>query len=941
MLEQFYQDLVPPGQKVLATIDEKDIQHYVVDSTAEIIPCLKRFPEYNTYHSLGAYQGLKPGPLFKVKNLEGCIGVRMWAFDLDVGDKDTEYETLEDAYEALAQGVEEGYIPEPRWVIYSGGGLQFYLAVPGGAFEQGLPEELWSSYFQKIRSHFLKNGLKLDRTVGSHPYRLLRSPCTPNWKYEEPVEPEILNEEAGPQVTQEWLDSLEEPVAPSSTKTYTDDSSLAVERPVSLKKVLKACKALRQEYDTKGEQTPYGRWVAVANACAHTFEFRKGFHALSKGHPEYTEEGTNEKFDEIAHNASAGPWGCDNFGNASDPDSPCHGCWANQMGLKNPISAARHFGKRPPKTIDIKVLDEVAELPTEELGDHNNWGVPEHHMPGDFFIDDGQMWNDAGPVCKLFYIKRIQFNEDRNLGSIQVSTDRKVWYPLAAKKLSMPAACVSELLNVGIMVWNDKATMAYLRQGSMLDGKVREAGRFGWDTEFSSFYMPTGMVGASPTEPSEDLTRLQKKWGASSGSLEGWLDAISIYGRPGQQAYLMAVLASMASPLLAYHNLEKGVIMSLTGPGGTGKSTALKAAASVWGRPLQTIASMSSTFVATRIYLGLCGHAPMIFDEITQMPVEDLKQLALEISQGLGRERGTKEANLAHSETWQLNMITTSNTSLHAKLAEMVDVGSADMNRVIELPVIQSEFVSLQQGNELLEGIHQHHGHMGNVVISKLLDKNIEQERKDFARMLASFRKVDSLRGRDRFADSLIASCYWMHKLAKEVAPAFPGDPEEMFMWMRNQLSQNNQYIEDVLKVRVPSPDDFLIDFIAENLVVQEINEKGYMAQGQSMKGYLYDAGEWMIVTKSVLDGWCKRHLLTTRTVLESWARSGRLQNMGPSDDQVRWTGKLKGGLTLEGKTSYPTVIMLHKGKLHAKKSEGTGSPGTVTRLKLPPAADG
>ena len=938
MLEQFYSDLLPDGQHVVATLGGKKISHYVVNSTEEIIPFLKKFPELNTYHSLGAYEGLTAGKIHSVKNLEGCLAAKAFGFDLDVGDEKEEYDSLEDAYADLARVIEEGLMPEPRWTVYSGGGLQFYLVLEGSHAAQdsggdanidGLPELVWSSRFQQLRAHISQH-LKIDRTVGSHPYRLLRSPCTPNWKYDEPVDPVILNDEPGPYVTLDWMDTLE-PAEPVRKVERSDDASLSCDRPLPLKQVLKACAAMREQYETKGSNTSYPVWLATANICAHTFEFRKSFHHLSKAHPDYDKIETDDKFTEVVNNTASGPFGCDHFGNVEDPDSPCHGCWARRAGLSNPISAARHLGKQPvPEEERAANLDEVAELEEEELNEDNNYGVPQHHLPEGVYTDGKVLSNDNGPICDHFWVKPLQFNQERSIGNILISGDRKEWSTLAAKKLSMANQLAGELMNIGVMIYQDKATMMYVRQASLLDKRAVESNKFGWDTEFQNAYLPTGVIGNVPTEPSHDLIRLKERWGGRKGTLEGWLEAVQIYARPGQEPYLMTLLASLSSPLLAYHNLEKGVIMSLTGAGGTGKTTALKAASSVYGKPLGTISSMSSTFVATRIYLSMCGNLPMILDEITQMPTEELKQLALEISQGLGRERGTKDAGLAHSEQWQLNCLTTSNVSVHAKLAELVDVGSADMNRVVELPVVASEHVSLQQGNQLLKGIQENHGHVGEVFFKHLMTKDIEKERKLFSRMLEAFREKDALEGRDRFSSSLIASCYWAHKRIKEVLPEFPGEPDEQFYWMRQQLQQNNRFIQDVLTVRIPDADDFIMEYLQESLIVHKLGDKGYPESGQSLKGYIYDYDEWVVVPKATLDGWCRRHQLKTRTVLERWGHAGRLMNMGPEDGQKRWSGKMRKPIKIEGKAQYMTVTMVHKGKGYENQGRSTNHAGVA-----------
>ena len=925
MNDHFYSDILMSGQHLVATIKDGKCNNYIVDSVEDISVFLQDYQDCNSYHALGAYRGLEAG-YTPTRTPSNPFGLRAFAFDLDVGPEDHKYDTLEEAFTAFNKCIEDGHMPEPRWLVYSGGGLQFYQVLGGLEYDNGLPEELWSTRFQQLKKHLLPH-LKLDKVVGSKPHSLLRSPCTPNWNYDEPVQPEVLNEEPGPLLDIEWFEQFDgaEP-APISRNYDNEDSSLQCENPVNIKQVVKACNAVKVIQDTRGKDASYPVWFATGNVCAHTFQFRKGFHALSDGHTDYDVASTDAQFDHILTSAASGPVGCHHFGDPDDPESPCYGCWAAKQGLPNPISATRWLAKTPenrkkkpkPEPVVESEEEEVEETEAvldglvDEFDDDGNWIVPEHHVPDGLEQVGPYLHNEDGPACEVFKVRPLQYNVDRDVGNVLVSLDGHEWHTITARKLAMPGTAAAELLNVGIMVFHDKDTMLYVRQASMLDPSSLETGRFGWDMDFKSAYLPNGSVGDVITEPSRDLIKLQKKWAGQKGTLEGWLKAVEIYGRPGQEPYLMSLLASLSSPLLAYHSLEKGVIMSLTGEGGTGKTTALKAASSIWGKPVSTLASMSSSFTATRIYLGLCGHLPMFLDEITQMPAEDLKQFALEISQGLGRERSTKDATLAHSEIWQLNCLTTSNTSVHAKLAELVDTGSADMNRVLEVPVYPSQNVSLQQGVELLDAISDNHGHLGAKFMEHYLTLDMEKERGKFKRLLKELRAKDSLRGSDRFADSLIASCFWAHRHIKEVVPEFPGDPDEMFMWMRKLLQSNNKFIRDTLKFRIPSPDDFYMEFVSENLLVEKTGDN-FQSAGTALKGYVYDMDEYIVIPKSVLDGWCRRNQIKARTVLDSWAKSGRLRNMSKEPGQVRWTGKLDRGIKINGRTKYPTVTLLYK----------------------------
>ena len=960
MLEQFYADILISGsQSVVATLDGKKITHYILDDNSELIPFLSQFQEVNTYHSLGAYEGLKTGVAGKgeLKNLQGCTGVRAFAFDLDVGEKKGEYDSLEDAYQALADAVEQGHCPEPTWTMYSGGGLQLYFVIGGKQYASGLSEELWTACFRAIRAQ-LKPHLKLDPTVGSHPYRLLRSPCTPNWKYAEPVMPVILNEERGPYITADWIKSLK-PAKPKAVSK--DNGEHRVENPVALKQVKRACAAIRHEAETGGAETSEPVWLATANICAHTFEYRMAFHELSSLHPEYSKEDTDEKFNHVTQNVASGPMSCEHFGDPTDPESACHGCWAAKQGLPNPISAARNYTPTPPTlpgkavrkrdTSDpddrspvtdlsdeaVSALDEVADsieddgITYTEDGEKVIHGIIEGQLPPDWNTDGVWLHGPKGEVCAHFLVKPFQFNDDSEEGNILISKDGQKYYAIPANKLGTPAGIVGELSNLGVLILDDKLTLQYVRQAAMTRRQIKEFSSFGWADDFDAFYTPSTVIGEHDAGLSARLQKITRIWGHEKGTLEDWLKAVQIYGKKGQEPYLMMLLASLASPLLSYYDLERGVILSLTGVGGAGKTSALKAASSVWGRGVPSLVGTASTPVALRAATAQCGHLPMIYDDITQMAAEDIKQLALEISQGSGRARGNVDGSLQAMESWHLAFLTTSNLSIHAKLAELVDQGSADMNRVIELPIRPSENVSNREGGEMLTMLQDNYGHAGKALIENVILLDRDKEIKKIRKLLDQLRARDGLKGHDRFVDNLIIACYDAHRKIKALYPEFPGKPETQLTWMREQLRENNKAIEMVLSIRVPEVDDFIIAYAVEDLILQK-TATGYAKQGNSMKGYIYDHGEHYLIPRDVFNGWCRRNNLQMRTVLEKWGFEGRIVNQAATGNQKRWSGKFRDGIIMEGLKSYPNVII-------ARKTHGTvaaltdGKSGNVTPI--------
>jgi hypothetical protein len=968
MIEAFYQDISVPGQKVVATIDDyKVITHYVLGTTEEIIPFLSQFEELNTYHSVGGYQGLPTGKQFEkkgsLKNLTGCVGASSFVFDLDVGDKDGQYDSLEEAFDDISAAVEQGNLPEPRWILYSGGGLQIYYVV-----DEILDEVIWTPRFQQLKRHVARF-LKVDPTVGSKPYRLVRSPCTANWKYEEPVMPQIITEVPGDYLSLDWLDQVApQGVKPKASKVAIDptESELKVDSPISAKRIIKACKFFQNLYQHRGSNATYPVWFSSLNVAAHTKEFRTFAHILSKGHSGYSREETDLRFDEVIQNASAGPHGCHHFGDTDNPDSPCHGCWAAKAGLKNPVSAARHFNpiahnnttlrdmlgkssKKKPAPVLVNLdepeietsvplvsLDDIAVDDDDETLGLKKKVEYEYFLPDGWEVVEGIIQDsEQNPVCQDLCIGSKQRSLTRNDACIPISADYgENWTTIPAGAVGSIGAVVTNLANAGIYIINTKKTHFLLMQ-AMSQKLHYQITSYGFSEDLKRIVIPKHQLGHMPDNVclSPRMRPLEAKWGGQRGTMKKWLKAVQIYERPGQEPYLMALLASLASPLLKYHDLEKGVLLSLIGAGGAGKTTSMLAATSVWGKPLGTLAVANSTYNAIRHTMTQCGNLPFILDDVSQTKSQILKNLALDISQGENKARLDRNSERMDDENWQLICLTTSNVSVLKRLAEEVDQGVADMDRVFEVPVTLSTSVSIEEGRMTATLLKQNFGHIGPKWMEALMDADMEEERKSFKAFSDGFWREHGLEGRNRFYASLITSCYWAHRRIKEMYPDFPGDPLMTLRWMSGKIYTNASYVSDVLNSRVPSIDDFVTEFSIEGCVLSPtISPKGdqtartYIGMGQNMKGYIFEYGQYYAIPTQTFDKWCTRNALKTNTVLDYWQGSGRVVNHDKKDGHFRARVRLQKGLIIDGVRQKPTVILVYRGDTIESESSPKGA---------------
>lgn len=200
------------------------------------------------------------------------------------------------------------------------------------------------------------------------------------------------------------------------------------------------------------------------------------------------------------------------------------------------------------------------------------------------------------------------------------------------------------------------------------------------------------------------------------GTLAGWKTAVGALFRPGFEAQALTVLAGFAAPLMRFANSEEGgAILSLvSGESGTGKTTGLQAALSIWGQPKALMTQANDTKRHLGRVLSIAPHMPRGADEInTKQDPAELSRMVLDFT--AGRDRGRLNQNASIRETpqgWQTILITTSNSSLR----DAVSVGNAEAEgfRILEIypPALPSTVREIA-GNKLIADLSANAGTAG------------------------------------------------------------------------------------------------------------------------------------------------------------------------------------------------------------------------------------
>jgi uncharacterized protein (DUF927 family) len=246
---------------------------------------------------------------------------------------------------------------------------------------------------------------------------------------------------------------------------------------------------------------------------------------------------------------------------------------------------------------------------------------PRRDKKGKVIQDDPELLTpfDIYPIQRIYsphegecLVMRIDFPKDES---------REFVLPL--KDVGLYDKLKTTLLSNGLKFEpaNAPKMASYIMKWSTYLTNVRKAEvmrmQQGWTSEkCDSFvigtteYMADGTTRQCPPSP---LVKNIVRNIRPNGSLDDWKKSIAMFGDPGYEWHAFSVLCGFASPLMEFTNVN-GVILSLYGKSGFGKTGALYGALSIWGHP-ENLAVFDATQNALITRMIACKNLPFGLDE--------------------------------------------------------------------------------------------------------------------------------------------------------------------------------------------------------------------------------------------------------------------------------------------------------------------------------------
>lgn len=684
------------------------------------------------------------------------------AFWLDIDCGPTkDYDTQAEGLNALRRFCKTTGLPLPT-IVNSGRGLHVYWALT-----TEVTREEWEPVATRLKEVCGTQEFYVDNNC-FEVARILRVPGTFNFKGDEPVLVETVH--VAEPVTYDFMRELfgvkESPLMPSGPRRMSALGKMlqdSIESSFSqiLERGGKGCKQLNSCYEERADLAE-PRWFDALSVAKFCKDRDTAVHKLSADHPDYDPVRTEQKLKHIV-----GPHTCEVF--ESNNPGGCDGCpYAGK--IKSPIALGR-------SVIEATEEDNVIEETTEE-GETHTYHVPELPFP---YVrgKNGGVWRkpegeEAEPMLVYAYdiyaVKRMR-DPNEGLGvliRLHTPNDGVEEFMIPNSKVMDAAEVRKALAFHGVLCPKKQFDLLVdfiIRSVQQLqDQKKAEQMRnqFGWADNDSKFILGDREIAVDGTyhSPPSSTTRALSEHMVPSGSFEKWKEVFDLYGRPGLEAHAFAAASAFGAPLLKFSG-QRGAIINIIHPNsGTGKTTILHMANSVWGDPAKLCAKKDDTFNSKVFKLGVFCNLPVCFDEMTNTEPKQLSELGYLITQGTGKDRMKASSNemRINNTSWQTIALCSSNNSFYEKLETLKSTPQGEIMRIIEFYLDYAGAIDTKTGKDMFDHqLLENYGHAGEIY-ARYLIKEYEEVKKLYAIIQNKLDKQLKLTQRERFWSATVAA---------------------------------------------------------------------------------------------------------------------------------------------------------------------------------------
>ena len=851
---------------------------HVVDGTTQCDDA-----HINTYYAMSSFR--ERGTRVQ----DNVAYVKAFWIDIDCGaDKAAAgkgYATQIDGIKALLTATKALGLPRPM-LVNSGNGVHVYWPLA-----EAITPDVWRPIACQLVAAYQEHGLIADWGCSTDHSRILRPVGTHNWKDPSNPKPVTLLADCADYP----LDSIAGPVkhyvvaVPASR--YGDlginsDLGLPQEPPSSVPDVVAdKCAQIAFFRDSRG-CLPEPQWragIAVVKACIGG---EGTVHDWSKGYAGYTEAETDLKIRQ-----TKGPTTCAAF-ERLDP-AICKGC-----AYRGTITSPIQLGRPDPVETDGERVEEAPDAPAavEVAFDPSTDKMPPlpPHMRAYAYTDQGMCIKTKMPVAegsgesRLVYqpfceadIRVIEQAWMEGTAHMRMLVRRRKNLPIQSltmpsEKIHEPTEMMKWLTRNGISYRSDQPNakdhmIAFMKrwfdEASQRAQETRQHTHFGWQDD-GGF-----LIGERLFRPGVDARKVALGGDARQlatsleprGDLAEWSATVNrLYGGKGLEQYQLIIAAGFGAPLMRLTGYEAMSIGMVSAASGVGKTTAAKAAMSIWGNPDVLSQSFGqATFNAIMSRISTLSSLPCYVDEITNARPSQLSDLAYSATSGKPKDRLTQSGHMRETNaSWNTILMLSGNSSVWQRIATTTRSPQAQLLRVLEYRLERKFVLSQEDARDTLRTLANNFGSAGERFIQFVLD-HTDEVQKAIVRMQNTI---------ERRAKSAPEERYWVAGMAASIVGVTIAQQlglvdfniPSLLDWCVNRVVECQHAVAGATSMLDDSFGKMINDLQSGILVT---DKRGSGTEGANLLGrtsfnavygrQIEDEGR-LYLTKSAVEGWCR-----------------------------------------------------------------------------------
>ena len=712
----------------------------------------------------------------------------LW-LDIDCGfdhkkRKYKDYRTKEDGLVALREFTDATKLPQPT-IVDSGNGIHCYWT-----FTDAVNRDIWKPVADGFKFLCIKHKLSADHGCTSDVSRILRVPGTKNFKdIENPKDVIILKQ--GEHTTFDKIAELvpvELVTKRAKARRPMDEATKAI-LGNHTSKFLKIINRIREgdgclqlQHIILNQATlEEPLWRSGLSIATHCEDREIAIHNISKHHPDYNFDKTNEKALKIP-----GPHSCREF--ESLRPTGCKSC-KHQGNITSPIQLGKVIAR-------AKGSDNSIEARSESLDTIVTYHIPDLPFPY-FRGKNGGIYkslpddDDDGIQVYEYDFYLVERLEDIDFEcawfKVHLPKDGVKEFIARTSDLLTKEKARAILVDKGIVVHGRQVDLVIEYIVASIKAQQRDVNaakmqkQYGWNPgdasqknkilignrEISAFGIKYSPVSNALSDFNHTLVK--------KGSYELWKKAISIYERPGMEIRAFGLFCAFGSLLMPFFkSREKSAIVNLyNAESGQGKTTILQAMTSVYGNP-DTDAKLINLWGDTQNSiinrLGYMNNLATAVDEMSNVDPNALHEFLKFVSTGRGKNRLGNGVNneRTNDTTFNLICVVSSNTDFRTVMFADKAKASGEMARFFQVRVSADTKTSKEEADSYFSLLFENYGHAGEI-FSQYLIANLDKVKEQLASMQLRIDKELKISGPDRKYSALFAAVFLGAIIAKQL----------------------------------------------------------------------------------------------------------------------------------------------------------------------------